>query len=148
MIEYIFANTITGSAAAYAANDVAGGRLRFPGVPAGWLRRILITDKAALDIDWRLVLFMSQPSSNTSDNAPYDPDDADLPLVIVDELIDNTLYRKGATDNSYHLLTGLKLPVRSVVRSGSLWGYLINVTGGTAASTTDMGVRLDVEPFK
>ena len=137
------ANTITGKSGAYSANDVVGGVLRFPNVPGGTLRRILITDKAAQVVTWRLVLFRSVPTT-IADDAAYAVAAADQPNIVFDEQFTAATYQRISGGRSVHLIEGLDSDLPTPA-GDSLYGYLVTVSGGSSTSTTDMSVSLDVD---
>jgi hypothetical protein len=133
--------TPTVTAGAYSANDVVGGRLEFQGFRVGTLQSITICDNAAQNVAYRIIFFESQPTDIT-DNATFDIADADLvKIVYQDELA--TGVRQAFTDNSYHFLYNLDVPMAAV--GGNVWAFLITDGTPTYAATSDVTVTVQVD---
>ena len=137
-----FKVTPTVTAGAYSANDVVGGRLKFSGLRVGTLQSITICDNAAQAVDYILVLFESQPT-NITDNDTFDITDADLDKIIYQDSLTSASNRQAFTDNSYHFLYNLDVPLRSA--GGTVYGFLITPGTPTYAGTGDITVTLQVE---
>ena len=128
---------------AYSANDVIGGRLQFFGARRGRLYGVSVTDNAAQNVAYFLVLFDAIPT-NITDNATFDIADADLDNIIrIEDL--NTTYRTAFTDNSITIKDGLDVPLKSEETDGDLWAFLYSSGTPTYASTTDITVTLWIE---
>ena len=140
IVRFKVAPTVT--AGAYSANDVIGGRLQFAGLKHGTLQSITITDAAAQAVNYVLVLFESQPTDIT-DNATFDIADADLPKIIYQDGLTSSDTRQAFTDNSYHYLYNLDVPLWSA--GGTIWGCLFTTGTPTYAATSDITVTLQVE---
>ncbi len=137
-----FAVTPTVTAGAYSANDVVGARLTFTGLQGGTLQSILIIDEAAQSVDYFIVLFNASPTDIT-DNATFDIADADLDKIIYEDTLTAAATRRAFTDNSYHRLFNLDVPLWS--EGGTIYGFLITTGTPTYAATDDITVILQVE---
>ena len=136
--------TPTVTAGAYGANDVVGSLLTFSGLRNGTLQAITICDNATQAVDYLLVLFESQP--NVIDDADtYDIQDADLHKIIYQDSLTSSSNRQAFTDNSYHYLYGLSVPIWSA--GGTVYGFLITPGTPTYAATSDITVTLQVKDF-
>ena len=135
--------TVTASSA-YSANDVVGGLLTFGGLRNGTLQAITICDNAAQAVDYLLVLFESQPSV-IDDADTFDIQDADLHKIIYQDSLTSSSNRQAFTDNSYHYLYGLSVPIWSA--GGTVFGFLITPGTPTYAATSDITVTLQVKDF-
>ena len=136
--------TPTVTAGAYGANDVVGSLLTFSGLRNGTLQAIMICDNAAQAVDYLLVLFESQP--NVIDDADtFDIQDADLHKIIYQDSLTSSSNRQAFTDNSYHYLYGLSVPIWSA--GGTVFGFLITPGTPTYAGTSDITVTLQVKDF-
>ena len=127
-------------AGAYAANDIIGGRLRFQGLREGKITSIMVTDKAAQNVAYGLILFDSIPTDIT-DNATFDVADADLLKIFYHTLIPTT-ERVALTDNSFSILYGVNKSVRVV--NDDVLGFLYT-TGDPTFTSLDITVTLEVE---
>ena len=128
----------------YSANDVVGGMLTFGGLSNGTLQAITICDNAAQAVDYLLVLFESQPNV-ISDTYTFDIQDADLHKIIYQDSLTSSSNRQAFTDNSYHYLYGLSVPLWSA--GGTVFGFLITPGTPTYAATSDITVTLQVKDF-
>ena len=136
--------TPTVTAGAYTANDVVGGLLTFGGLRNGTLQAITICDNATQAVNYLLVLFESAPT-DISDNATFDIADADLDKIIYQDSLTSASERQAFTDNSYHYLYGLSVPLWSA--GGTVYGFLITTGTPTYAATSDITVTLQVKDF-
>ena len=136
--------TPTVTAGAYNANDVVGGLLTFDGLRNGTLQSITICDNAAQAVDYFLVLFKAAPTG-ISNNATFDIADADLDKIIYQDSLTSASERQAFTDNSYHYLYGLSVPLWSA--GGTVYGFLITTGTPTYAATSDITVTLQVKDF-
>jgi len=98
-------------------------------------------------VDYKLTIFDAVPTDIT-DNAAFDPADADLPKVIWEKTIDAATYRLAYTDNSVHLVDGLDVPLLSNETDGDLWAFLWTTGTPTYASTGDVDLLLVYSPFQ
>jgi len=137
-----FSVTPVVTAGAYSANDVVGGRLTFTGLRGGTLQSIIITDDASQSVDYFIVLFNASPTDIT-DNATFDIADADLLKIIYEDALTAADTRRAFTDNSYHFLFNLDVPLWS--EGGTIYGFLITTGTPTYAATNDITVILQVE---
>ena len=136
--------TPTVTAGAYGANDVVGGLLTFSGLRNGTLQAITICDNAAQAVDYLFVLFESVPTT-IADNATFDIADADLSKIIYQDSLTSASERQAFTDNSYHYVYGLSVPLWSA--GGTIYGFLITPGTPTYAATSDITVTLQVKDF-
>ena len=136
--------TPTVTAGAYTANDVVGGLLTFGGLRNGTLQAITICDNATQAVNYLLVLFESAPTG-ISDNATFDIADADLDKIIYQDSLTSASERQAFTDNSYHYLYGLSVPIWSA--GGTVYGFLITTGTPTYAATSDITVTLQIKDF-
>ena len=138
-----FKAALVGTAGAYSAGDVVGGRIRMAGVgasPGIILRSIVISDLAAQSVDYILRCFRSVPT-DIADNAAFDPADADLPNLIYRKMIDAATYRDAYVDNSAHLVEGLDVHLVAAA-SDDLWWFLEADTAPTYAGTGDVDILM------
>ena len=135
--------TVTASSA-YTANDVVGGLLTFSGLRNGTLQAITICDNGGDAVDYLLVLFESAPTS-IADHATFDIADADLSKIIYQDSLTSSSESQAFTDNSYHYLYGLSVPIWSA--GGTVYGFLITTSTPTYAATSDITVTLQVKDF-
>ncbi len=137
-----FPQLLVVTAGAYSANDVVGGLITFAGLDNGTLQSILICDNAAQAVGYILELFNAAPT-DISDNATFDIIDADLKKIIYEDELLSEVDRRAFTDNSYHRLFNLDVPLWS--EGGTIYGFLITTGTPTYAATTDVTVVLQVE---
>ena len=135
--------TVTASSA-YTANDVIGGLLAFGGLRDGTLQSITVCDGAAQAVDYLLVLFESAPGT-IDDADTFDLGDADLAKIIYQDSLTSSSNRQAFTDNSYHYIYGLSVPLSSA--GGTVYGFLITPGTPTYAGTSDITVTLQVKDF-
>ena len=136
--------TPTVTAGAYGANDVVGGLLTFSGLRNGTLQAITICDNATQAVNYLVVLFESAPTG-IDDNDTFDIADADLDKIIYQDSLTSASERQAFTDNSYHYLYGLSVPLWSA--GGTVYGFLITTSTPTYAATSDITVTLQVKDF-
>ena len=127
-------------AGAYSANDVIGGRLRFQGMRKGTIDSISVTDKAAQNVNYELVLFESIPTDIT-DNATFDIADADLPKIFYQQSLPTT-ERQAYTDNSRTTVFGVDQDIVTV--NDDVWGFLYT-TGTPTLTSLDITVVIRVK---
>lgn len=130
------------TAGAYSANDVVGGLLTFKGLRGGTLQSVTITDKAAQNVDYLLVLFDDTPTG-ISDNATFAIADADLPKIIRRIDLTAASERQAFTDNAIYALPGLDIPLRA--QCAALSAFLITLGAPAYVSTSDITVVLQVD---
>lgn len=137
------------SAGAYSAGDIVGGLLTFP-IAGGKPSVVMVTGaqvsiKAAVTSTLSLLLFDADPSATTqTDNAALSLNVADLAKLIKAVPVSapggvSSLFDLG-TPNVYSA-DGLNIPCRCA-DGQNLYGLLIDGTGFTLASTSDIVVRL------
>ncbi len=133
---------------AYSANDVVGGLLTFP-VAGGKPACVLVTGvqvgiKSAVTSALTLLLFDEAPATAKADNAALALAAADLPKLIKAINVttpggSNSLFDLG-TPNAY---SADLFSIPCVPADGqNLYGWLIDGTGFTLTSTSDIVVRL------
>lgn len=142
--------TPTITAGAYSANDAVGGILTF-NLPEYFLqqgsfeiRGGRITDKGAQAANLVLVLFKSSPAGTFTDNAAFDPADADLALAF--GAIQFTTHA-AFSDNSLSYVDSLsKLGkfTQLSATTGAFYGAIYTTGTPTYASTSDLTVYLDL----
>lgn len=130
------------TAGAYSANDVVGGRLKFPGFTLGTLQSITVCDNANQAVDYILVFFESEPT-DIADNAPADIVDADLDKIIYNDTLLDASDKKAFVDNSFVFLYNLDVPLWAT--GDSIYAFLITLGTPTYAATNDITVTLQVE---
>lgn len=140
----------TVTAGAYSAGDIVGGLLTFgvaeaPDAPVV-ITGVVVAVKAAVTSDLKLVLFNADPTATTkTDNAAYSLNAADVFKVI--DVIDfangspAALATDHGTPNTYSV-QGLVLTCRPAAGSQLIYGLLIDGTGWTLTSTSDLQIRL------
>jgi hypothetical protein len=141
-----YAQTLATTNGAYSANDIVGGLLTFPiisnsGPPTvAMVTGVQIGIKAAVTSTLTLLLFSSIPTNGGSvaDNAALALAGTDM-LKLVKAIPVTTLFDCG-TPNAYSA-DALNIPVRPEDGT-NLYGLLIDGTGFTLTSTTDVTVRL------
>lgn len=129
---------------AYSGGDIVGALLTFPVARAAG-EGVLITGaavvcKAAVLPAYTLVLFNADPASTTqTDNAAYSLNAADA-FKVVGAIQFGTGWYDHGTPNSIRA-DNLNM-LRKTVASVNLYGLLIDGTGVTLTSTSDIQVRL------
>lgn len=143
--------TPTVTAGAYAANDIVGGRLQFRGVGSGRLLAAMVTDAAAQNVNYFLILLASVPT-DIADNATFDIADADLKNILT-ILSMPTTDRTAFASNSVTLTSALTagnggkgIPLVSEEGDGDIWGFLYTTGTPTYAATSDVTVVLVMGP--
>lgn len=135
--------TPTVTAGAYSANDAVGGKITFANaarVSGGSIviETAVVGDKAVASPSLELWLFDADFTA-ASDNAAFDPDDADLANLI--GIIDFSTWKAGA-DNEASVRSGLGMAAK--LAGTSLFGQLVTRGTPTLASTSDIFVTLHV----
>lgn len=129
---------------AYTAGDIMGALMTFP---VGYDNAVLVNEvsvmiKAAVTPALTFVLLTADPTSTTkTDNAAYSLNAADA-FKVRKAIPVTTLYDHG-TPNEYSS-GSVNLVVKAI--SGNLYGLLIDGTGVTLTSTSDIQVRLSGVP--
>lgn len=138
--------TPTVSTSAYAAKDAVGSWMTFAGMArsagAGlMLNAVQVVDLANVLPDMDLVLFDSDVSgtSTATDNAAFDPADADLDNVVAVVPIGQGYYA-SFNDNAVANVGGLGIEI--VPTGTALYGVLVCRNAFTLASTADLVVTL------
>ena len=126
--------TPTLDTAAYATGDVMSATamtftnlVKPNGARSGLVVSAMISDAAAQAVDLDLVLFSTLPTASTfgSDNAAFDPTDAQL-LTILATLNFGSTSRFAFNDNSVHYLGSLAIPVKTIAATpGTIYGVLV-----------------------
>ena len=140
----VVAPTVTDGA--YSAGDIMGGLLTF-NVSKIAENPVLITGvqvvcKAALEPNLRLILFSADPDSTTqTNNAAYslNADDAFKVISVID--LSGETWSDHGTPNTIEK-TNLGIVADLVSETGSIYALLIDDTGVTLTSTSDIQVRL------
>lgn len=139
----------TVTAGAYSAGDIMGGLLEFDLVAPGndmpfILQEVQIALKSAVSPALLLVLLSADPSGTTkTDNAAYSLAAADV-FKVVASLPINTLggyLTDHGTPNTIRL-GNLAIPMLPAAGTRKIYGLLVDLTGVTLASTSDLQVRL------
>ncbi len=136
----------TVTAGAYSAGDIMGALLTFSNVARAADEEIVITGvqvacKAAVAPALTLVLFNADPSSTTkTDNAAYSLNAADVFKVIAAIPLAPYIYDHG-TPNTWNV-DGLGIVASPVSAGRDIYGLLIDATGVTLTSTSDIQVRV------
>ncbi|MGE0211817.1 MAG: hypothetical protein AB7S41_09000 [Parvibaculaceae bacterium] len=133
---------------AYGAGDIVGGLLTFANVARVNDEAVIITGvqvitKAAVTPTLTLILFNADPSSTTkTDNAAYSLNAADafkvikgIPITTLGSWTDHGTPNSISVDN-------LGIVAKPVSGGKDLYGLLIDGTGATLTSTSDIQVRL------
>lgn len=127
---------------AYTANDVMGGLLSFDvsslTVNGGLINQAILVDEDAVAADLTLYLFESTPAT-IADDAAFAPVIADMnKLVAVIAFAD----ADKSTVNSIDYL--IKEDINNVFTTtdGTLYGYLVDGTGGTWTNADAITIRL------
>lgn len=145
------AATPTVTAGAYSAGDIVGGLMTFSvakalDVPVK-LTSVLVTLKAAVTPSMRLIIFNADPSSTTTtDNAAYSLNAADafkVRCTIPINALGGYVIDHG-TPNTYEI-GNLDKVIKPAAGSLNLYALLIDDTGVTLASTSDLQVVLSGE---
>lgn len=139
------AATPTISTTAYASGDAVGGLLTFSNAARSSggsirLESIQVVDKAQQYAELVLVLF-DRSITPPTDNAAFDPTDAELSNVIGVVPIGGGFY-SGFSDNGVASVTGLGLAAK--LNGTDLFGVLVAASAPTYASTSDLVVTATV----
>lgn len=143
--------TPTVDTGAYASGDLIGGKLTFSNalratVGTGYLISAEIQDKSAVASDLDLVIFASDPSSTTfTDQAAFDPADADLSKVVTIISFGSTS-RYAFNDNGVKYVGSIVLPLgkNAAPVSTTLYGALVSRGTPTFAASGDVTVTLGI----
>jgi hypothetical protein len=137
--------TPTVTAGAYTAGDVVGGLLEFANAArangvGGLVVGVSIIDDAGQDSEMELWLFNAQPDA-IADNAPFAPTEADLhDLAGILSTADGS-WRSAGTPSACYVSEYLRY---DPISGTSIYGFLVDRTGGTLANTDDITVILHV----
>ncbi len=137
------APTVTNGA--YSANDVMGALLTFTNCARIADEICIVTGvqvnlKSAVTPALTLILFSADPTGTTyTDNAAYSLAAADSAKVL--KAIPVTTLQDHGTPNSYSA-DGLFIPITPVSGTRSIYGLLIDGTGVTLTSTSDLSIHL------
>lgn len=136
----------TVTSGAYSANDVIGGKLTFASANrtsggAGWVQSVCIASKAAVTPQLELWLFDADPSSTSiADNGAWSLNVADLGKVIDVVPVASADWKDGGTPN----FVRSERRARYELGATSMYGYLVDRTGTTLTSTSDIIVTLEL----
>lgn len=142
------APTVTNGA--YSAGDIVGGLLEFDLVAPAADRPFILQDvqivvKSAVVPSLLLVLFNADPTGTTkTDNAAYSLAVADIFKVIAAlsmPYLSATGWTDHGTPNSIRA-GSLAIPMLPATGTRKIYGLLIDLTGVTLGSTSDLQVRL------
>lgn len=138
----------TVTAGAYAANDIMGGLLTFADVAQSIDSEFIvmgvqiICKSAVILTGLTLILFDSDPTSTTkTDNAPYALNAADALRPRASISMVNGIAQDHGTPNSIRV-DGLCIPMSPVAGTRTILGLLIDSTGLTLGSISDIQVLL------
>lgn len=143
------ANAPATSNGAYSAGDIVGGLMTFalPNRDPVRIKSISVAVKAAVTSNLTLILFNASPTgTTTTDNAAYSLAVADLfkvRAVIPINVVGGFLYDHG-TPNTYQV-GNLDIVIQPDVTTnlkGNIYALLIDNTGWTLTSTSDIQVTL------
>jgi len=147
---YAFDVTVTPTvtSGAYSAGDIVGALMTFTVARVNdepvIINRVQVAVKAAVTSTLTLILFNADPSGTTkTDNAAYSLAAADAFKVIAAIPI-NALggyLTDHGTPNTYEL-NNLNIPCKPVSGGTAIYGLLIDGTGWTLTSTSDIQVRV------
>jgi len=136
--------TPTVTSGAYSAGDIVGALMTF-NTGIGFNRRLIINEisvmvKAAVTSSLNAVLFNADPTNTTkTDNAAYSLNAADA-FKVRKTVPVTTLYDHG-TPNEYSS-GAVNIVMAPVADTGSFYLLLIDGTGWTLTSTSDIQVRV------
>ena len=146
----IVSTTATVQAAAYSANDVVGGLITLTGVcvsaldrPTGIIHSVVITDKAAQDVDYDVVFFDTNPSNTTfTENSALTLSDTDLPTIVgVAQVTTHVAFSASGVN----ILHGANIPFRITDTStNAIYACIITRGAPTYASTSDVTLRVGI----
>lgn len=141
---------LTVDTSAYGTGDSIGGKLTFTNAVCSnsssfVVQSVIIADRSANAVDYDLVLFKSNPSGSTTitDQAAFDPADADLPLILPVIRIEDT-DNFAFADNSVSSLSSLSSGGFVTATGGVLYGALVSRGTPTYANAADVTVTLGV----
>lgn len=143
--------TPTVDTSAYAAGDLIGGKLSvdlsfFRDHELLALKGLVLADKAKQSAALDVLFFGADPSATTfTDNAAFDPADADLAKVIAALPLASADYL-AFSDSSLVVATGIEIPLALDAADASLSLYVALISRGapTYASAADLVLRLGV----
>ena len=141
-------NVPTVTNGAYSAGDIMGGLMTFNPVATNdakfILENILITFKSAVQPNLTAIIFNANPTgTTTTDNAPYSLATTDAFKVRAAIPINATggIFTDHGTPNTFQV-GNLDLPMAPVTGGTAIYLLLIDNTGVTLGSTTDLQVVL------
>jgi hypothetical protein len=135
-------------AAAYGSGDLIGGKLSLSGtvvdgILSGIITSIHVDDKASQGADLDIVFFDADPSTTTfTDNAAFDPTDADLLKIIcvVSITVDSAF-----ADNGTSFVRNVNCPFKLTSNSAkTLYAAVVSRGTPTYASATDLLLRIGI----
>lgn len=139
--------TPTISTSIYAAKDAVGGIMSFTSAVrasggSGLLRQVTILDKGQQMAGLDLVLFTATIAGTVTDNAAFDPTDADLANIVGHVTFTATTDYKDFNDNSVSSKT-VEIPF--LCAATTLFGALVARGTPTYVSTSDLTVTLTID---
>lgn len=145
--------TPTVDTSAYAAKDDIGGLMEFagltcPGTKTGSIVGLTLTDKSDNATEYDVVLFKSNPSTSTiTDQAAFDPSDADLSKMLPVVNIETTDHF-SFNDNGISSVSSLASRAWSTTGTftdGTIYAALVSRGTPTYAASADITLMLIFE---
>lgn len=138
--------TPTVTAGAYAANDVVGGVLEFELAArrnglGGLVSGVTIIDDAGQDSEMELWLFNAEPDA-IADNAAFAPTEDDLHDFAGSISTADGSWRSAGTPSTCYVDKYVRF---NLTTGRSLWGFLVDRTGGTLIATDDITVKIQID---
>lgn len=135
------------TAGAYAANDAVGGQMEFAQAASayrsyGTIKRIIITDMSCQDMECDVFIYKSAPTV-IADNAPFDPADADMLLLVGVIEIAAADWVTGLDNQGVNKDVDLEFVLDSL--DTSLFAQIRVVDTPTFAAVDDISVTLVIE---
>lgn len=117
--------------------------MQFPGVHAGKLLSVVVSDLATQNVAYRVVFFSSVPT-DIADNAANDFADADLPNILgVIDLATGDRY--AFVDNSASVENNINMGLKSDEADGDIWVFVYTTGTPTYVTASDISVTILVE---
>ncbi len=138
--------TPTISTSAYTAKDAVGGEMEFEDAASSSgggvrIRGVELVDLAQTRAELELILFKETISATVTDNAAFDPTDADLALYVATIPISGGHY----SDFNDNAVARVNCDVLVHPTATSVFGVLVARSTPTYGSTSDIKVALEVE---
>jgi len=143
----VAATPVLTAGTAYTAKDAVGGKLTFANVIpsdglSGILQAVTVIDKDSEAAELMLVLFNQDFTASTNE-AAFDPSDADLANVIAKVTIAASDYT-AFNDNSVAQVRNLGLPFTLAGTTTSISGQMMCTGTPTYTATSDLIVKLHI----